>query len=84
MDIFPTSVEVSLSEEGLNYAPPVILRNDVSREEGARVKEFDVHIGSAQARFVRSLPEYRPLSRLAQRRGGKAWLFVDEIVVRTR
>ena len=51
MDIFPTSVEVSLSEEGLNYAPPVILRNDVSREEGARVKEFDVHIGSAQARF---------------------------------
>ncbi len=83
---FPTSLEVSLSEDGRDYGPAVIVRNDISpRDEGATRKEFEAHIGSVQARYVRIVarnigicPDWHKGA------GGKAWLFADEIVIRQR
>ncbi len=83
---FPTSVEVSLSEDGLNYSPPVIVRNDIpANEPGARIKEFSAHVGPARARFVRVAARNIGLCPDWHKgAGGKAWLFADEIVLRTR
>lgn len=83
---FPTSIEISWSEDGRDYSLPVVSHNDIpATEEGPRLKEFSVRIGPAPARFVRvvarnlgTCPEWHKGA------GGKAWLFADEIIVRTR
>ena len=83
---FPTSLEVSLSEDGRDFTPPVIVRNEISpREEGAMRKEFDAHIEAVKARYVRIIARnIGTCPGWHKGAGGKAWLFADEIVIRRR
>jgi len=83
---FPTDVEVSLSDDGVNFGLPVTVTNDVSpREEGARRTEFLARFENVPAGFVRirarnlgTCPDWHKGA------GGKAWLFVDEVKILTR
>ncbi|MCX6134240.1 MAG: GH92 family glycosyl hydrolase [Ignavibacteriales bacterium] len=78
---FPTSVEFSLSSDGVSFGNPVVVANNVSqKDEGVRLKEFSTDTRSASARYVRIraknvglCPEWHKGA------GSRAWLFVDEI-----
>jgi hexosaminidase len=83
-DIFlPSSVEISISADGKTFEAGANVTNDVSPRSGdVLIKEFAGGLSGRKARFVRVrarniglVPEWHPAA------GGKAWLFVDEIVV---
>jgi|GEM_PF-15855 len=81
---YPKSVEYFLSEDGKNFIPAGgRIENPVAaaHEEASR-KDFTVELNNLKARYVRVLarnvglcPPWHPGA------GGKAWLFIDEIVV---
>jgi predicted alpha-1,2-mannosidase len=83
---FPTSVEVSLSADGRDYSPPVVVRNDIpQRTEGPVTKEFSAGMDRAEARYVRIVARSVGICPDWHRgAGGKAWLFADEILIRHR
>ena len=79
----PTSVEYAVSEDGRTFEIVAALTNDVSpRLADVLVKEFAAPLDGRTARFVRVrakavglVPEWHHGA------GGKAWLFVDELVI---
>jgi hypothetical protein len=79
----PTTVEIALSMDGIGFA--ILSRmNHKTKEEGhgARVKDFSASAGGARVRYIRirakNVGTCPPWHKGA---GGKAWLFVDEIMV---
>ncbi len=79
---FPSNVEFSFSDDGKVFHSTLNIKNDVSpKQEGAIVKEFGQQT-NVRARYIRIqannmgvCPDWHKGA------GGKAWLFVDEILV---
>ncbi len=79
----PSEVIVSLSKDGKNYDNEKTVVNDVSQKNPDVVlKDFTAEYDSIKARYIKVhavnikvCPPWHPGA------GGKAWLFVDEIVV---
>jgi len=79
----PTSIEFAISSNGHDFQVISTLTNDISPLSTDVVKkDFSANLRGAKARFIRvhaknigTCPEGHPGA------GGKAWLFVDEIVV---
>ncbi|MBE0643345.1 MAG: family 20 glycosylhydrolase [Bacteroidetes bacterium] len=80
----PRSVTFSISRDGTSFTDVFTMENDESdREENAFTREFGVPVGGQSARYVRlraktigTCPDWHPGA------GGKAWIFIDEFVVR--
>jgi beta-galactosidase len=80
---YPTSVECSISDDGVNFVRVSTLKQAVAaKDEEASIKEFDHALKDAKARFVKVLarsvgvcPPWHPGA------GGKAWTFCDEITI---
>lgn len=83
---FPTSVEVSFSDDGKTFRQAVRTSNDVSpRDERIMTKEFAHQLDRVAARFVRVRAKSMVICPDWHKgAGSKAWLFVDEISVATR
>jgi hexosaminidase len=80
----PRSVTFSLSRDGRSFTDVFTMENESSdREENAFTRDFGVPVGGAFARYVRLhaktigvCPDWHPGA------GGKAWIFIDEFIVR--
>ncbi|MBI4428488.1 MAG: glycoside hydrolase family 92 protein, partial [Ignavibacteriales bacterium] len=81
---FPSRVEFSFSEDGKVFRQPVEPRNDVSPNDPRDlIKEFNAHV-STSARFVKVNAKNIGLCPPWHKGAGKkAWLFVDEISIKT-
>jgi len=80
----PTGMEVSASSDGEHFLPARTVEYGDARPGGkALTKEFCVEVNSENTRYVRvrakNVGVCPPWHKSA---GGKAWLFVDEIVLR--
>jgi hypothetical protein len=79
----PVKVEFYLSEDGENFAHLTTIQNSIpDTEPGAFTKVFDAEANGKQARFIKVFAQSRlkcPEWHIGA--GGKAWIFVDEIVV---
>jgi len=79
----PASVEFAVSPDGRTYETVAEIANDVSpRLAEAAVKEFAIRFEARPVRFVRV--RARSLGAVPDwhfGKGGKAWIFADEIVV---
>jgi predicted alpha-1,2-mannosidase len=79
----PRRVDFELSLDGQTFTPTATIANDVSdKEYGVVLKNLAATISPRQARYVRikainygTIPDWHP------GKGGKAWIFVDEIAV---
>lgn len=79
----PAQVEVSLSNDNINYTDEKIIVNNVPQKNSDIViKEFSTEFNNHKARYIKvkaenikKCPDWHPGA------GGKAWLFIDEIVV---
>jgi hypothetical protein len=80
----PESFEVSLSKNVIDFKSAKVYEiNAEKQQEKETIKEFKVMLNSQKARFIKisvksigELPKWHPGA------GGKAWVFVDEIVVK--
>lgn len=80
----PNKVEISLSENGTDFSAPVTLTHDIPLKNADIVrKEFTARYNNNAARYIKikaenikECPEWHPS------KGGKAWLFIDEIEVK--
>jgi sialate O-acetylesterase len=81
---FPRSVECSLSMDGKSFGAPAVTTNDVADSTAeSMTKTFAASMHKTRARYVRvkatnigQCPPWHP------GRGGDAWLFIDEIIVK--
>jgi predicted alpha-1,2-mannosidase len=79
----PRRVEFELSSDGHTFTPAIVMANDVSdKDYGIVVKDLVKTISPRQARYVRvkaykygTIPDWHP------GHGGRAWIFIDEIVI---
>ncbi|HEX7573271.1 MAG TPA: discoidin domain-containing protein, partial [Bacteroidota bacterium] len=78
----PSSVECSVSSDGRNWVILPAVTYPLKRTEEVLVRDCTVATGTSEARYVRvvarnvgTCPPWHPGA------GGKAWLFVDEIIV---
>ena len=79
----PANIEVSLSEDGKTFAAPQLYKNTVpANQDGRIIEAFKVNFDNQKAQFIRlkakNISVCPPWHDGA---GGKAWLFVDEVVV---
>ena len=83
-NVWPSSVEYAISEDGTTYRVVATLPNDApATKEGPEIKEFKADLPAAEnVRYVRvhaknvgTVPEGAP------NKGKKAWLLADEIIV---
>ena len=81
---FPAQIEFFCSENGTDYQPACIIKNDVPGDkEGSILKTFEIQTKPIQARFVKVVatnigncpPGHKGM-------GGPAWMFSDEIIVK--
>jgi len=78
----PRTLELAISSDGQEFEVIGSFAQPPDADPGQRAREYDVALDSRSARFVRvrasnvgTCPEWHPGA------GGKAWVFVDEIVV---
>jgi alpha-L-fucosidase len=78
----PSSVEVSISSDGGHWVMLPAVSYPLKQSEEVLVRDLTVATGRGEARYVRivarnvgTCPPWHPGA------GGKAWLFVDEIIV---
>ena len=80
----PEYVEFFISEDGNKFSFASKVKNDISqKEKGALTGELSTHTMGVTCRFIRIraknigiCPDWHPGA------GGKAWLFIDEIIVK--
>jgi len=79
---FPKQIEISVSNDGQSFRKIKTINEKVKVDQETKHKEFCAENVEASARFVRlaannvgTCPEWHPGA------GGKAWMFIDEIVV---
>ena len=81
----PTSVEVSIAEKDRQEFKTVGMSTNTveAKEEGAILKNFHVKIPAQKVRYIKihaqnrkMCPDWHPGA------GSKAWIFIDEIVVK--
>ncbi|MDZ7262410.1 MAG: beta-N-acetylhexosaminidase, partial [candidate division KSB1 bacterium] len=79
----PLKVDFYLSEDGKNFRHLATVHNTVAdTEPGAFTKEFQVEANGTKARYIKVFAQSRskcPEWHIGA--GGKAWIFIDEIVV---
>jgi hexosaminidase len=79
----PSNVTVSTSVDGKRWTRPVEVASPVARSEEVLAKDFVCPLGNTSARYIRvaarNIGVCPPWHSGA---GDKAWLFVDEIIVR--
>ncbi|MBN1344369.1 MAG: hypothetical protein JXQ73_16900 [Phycisphaerae bacterium] len=80
----PIEVTYSVSHDGLAYRTVATLSSDVSvKTEGPLVKDFAGELSGVEARYVRVRAKNIGTIPAGNRAAGrKAWLFVDEILIR--
>ncbi|MEK7672114.1 MAG: glycoside hydrolase domain-containing protein, partial [Bacteroidota bacterium] len=80
---FPTEIEFSFSADGKSFQKALKIANDVSPMDGTvQVKNFRTHVNGVRAQYVRVRAKNIGVCPAWHKgAGGKAWLFVDEIVV---
>lgn len=79
----PAKTEISLSNDGVNYYDDITIENDVDQKTSDIIqKDFKASFNKAAARYIKvkaeglkTCPDWHPYA------GGKAWIFIDEIVV---
>jgi hypothetical protein len=78
----PISVVFSLSDNGKIFRSFTEIKNNIPANiPGAVIKEFEKKV-SATARYINIKAKNRGvMPEWHQGRGGKAWIFVDEIVI---
>ncbi|MDY0336019.1 MAG: discoidin domain-containing protein, partial [Bacteroidales bacterium] len=80
----PETMEVSLSEDGINYSPAGTATNTTDRKkDGGFPEELQVQFAETPARYIRIkatnggvCPAWHPGA------GDTTWIFADEIIVR--
>jgi len=80
----PNKVEISLSENGIDFGTPTVITHDIPLKNADIVrKEFMAKYSNKTARYIKVkaenikvCPDWHPS------KGGKAWLFIDEIKVK--
>jgi len=80
----PLSVELSVSEDGRRYRAVGAVQNAIPAEKsGAVIEPFAVRFEPVRTRFVRvRAVNMKACPAWHKGAGGKAWIFIDEIVVR--
>lgn len=80
---FPKAVEFFVSQDGAQYQHVGSIQNELpSRETEVTTRFFSISIENATARYVKVLVKNLAMCpKWHKGAGGKAWLFVDEIVV---
>ncbi len=79
----PEYVDISLSDDGKNFSNKIKIMNDTPQKNSDIVlKDFQVEYNKVKARYIKVraknigvCPDWHPGA------GGKAWLFIDEIMV---
>ncbi len=81
---FPSSVEFAVSKDGRNFKSVSTIQNDLpAKEEEPSIKFFSGKFNIEQAQFVRvRAKNIHVCPDWHKGAGSKAWLFVDEIVVK--
>jgi alpha-L-fucosidase len=79
----PKAIKIAVSTDGENWKMLADIDNSVIQSESVFVNDFSCQVNGSQARFIKIrgttigiCPSWHPGS------GGKAWLFVDEVIVR--
>ncbi|RJP61926.1 MAG: beta-N-acetylhexosaminidase, partial [Ignavibacteriales bacterium] len=80
----PVNVEISLSQDGINYSNVNVIENNIPLDNrDVFIKNFKVSYNNQKARYVKvmakSIKTCPPWHKGA---GEKAWLFIDEIEVK--
>jgi len=80
----PTEIEYAVSDDGKQYRAVGSIKNDAGTWQGERgINRFSRDVGRVKARYVRvSAKNIGVCPPDHPGKGGKAWLFVDEISVR--
>jgi hexosaminidase len=79
----PLSIEFSLSKDGKQFfAMQRITREDLKSNDDRVIKDFTVHYSNESCRYVRIKAEaVKTCPQWHKGAGGKAWLFLDEVMV---
>ena len=78
----PTEVQIALSADGTTFYNVRQFRDPLETGPQAFIKEYTTECGAKKARYVRIRATNQGICpQWHQGAGGKAWLFVDEVVV---
>jgi hypothetical protein len=79
----PVQVEYFLSDDGVNFKSAGVVKNDVPwQKSGVLIKNFDLSITPAQARYVKVIATNMGTCPEGHKGNpGAAWIFADEITV---
>jgi hexosaminidase len=80
---FPSSIEYSISTDGVHYTPMGSFEQPVAvKHEPVQIKEFPLETTQTKARFIKvTAKNVGTCPGWHAGKGGKAWLFIDEIIV---
>ncbi len=80
----PSQVEFFVSENGTNYIPAGIIKNDVPQtEEGAILKTFEINVPAVKASYVKVIATNIGMCPPWHKgQGNPAWIFADEIIIK--
>jgi len=80
---FPVSVDFAVSDDGRDYRTVATVVNDIPLQTaGAMLKEFSASVPDLNTRYIRLVAKNVGLCPdWHQGKGGKAWIFADEIIV---
>ena len=83
MDFFPTKIEIAISKNGNDFKTIKKMTYEIDISPAHETKEFSTTLNGEEIRFIKVkatnlsvCPQWHPGA------GGKAWVFVDEIVVK--
>ena len=78
----PEKLEIMVSKDGKEYIPAAEKKIPIQKSDKSSAHEFEFKLGRTKARFVKiSATSIGLCPDWHKGNGGKAWLFVDEIVV---
>jgi hexosaminidase len=80
---FPSLIEYSLSTDGVHYTPTrSFVQPIASKHEDVQIKDFPLELENTKARYIKvSAKNVGTCPDWHVGKGGKAWLFIDEIVI---
>ena len=81
--LHPTSIACSTSNDGMKYELVEELKSDPELKYKTDIKNFNFKLKGAKVRYVKfELRSAKKLPAWHAYRGGKAWIFVDEITAK--
>jgi len=80
---FPSSIEYSISTDGIHFTPMGSFEQPVaSKNEPVQIKEYPITMPTTTARYIKiSAKNVGICPEWHIGNGGKAWLFIDEIII---